>query len=143
MTATTDPKGQRGRIRAVWAKVPDVGCKGLCAESCGPIGASRLEVRLLQRRGVRLEDVTTVVMRWVRLMEGEDPEVRPAGELVEDCPALVDGRCSVYDVRPTICRLWGAVENMPCPWGCVPEGGHLDTEEGFAILNESLGIGGR
>jgi Fe-S-cluster containining protein len=25
-------------------------------------------------------------------------------------PALVDGRCSVYDVRPMICRVWRLFE---------------------------------
>lgn len=32
-----------------------------------------------------------------------------------------DGACSVYVDRPLICRLWGVVETMPCPFGCRPE----------------------
>ena len=51
-----------------------------------------------------------------------------AGERTIDCPALVDGRCSVYEHRPLICRLWGAVESLPCPHGCeVTPGLLMDT----------------
>lgn len=30
------------------------------------------------------------------------------------------GRCSIYPVRPLICRLFGHVEWLPCPIGKVP-----------------------
>jgi hypothetical protein len=36
------------------------------------------------------------------------------------CSLLVNGKCSVYEVRPAICRLWGIAEEMMCPWGCIP-----------------------
>lgn len=134
---------QRARLRAVWEKIPDVGCKGLCADYCGPIGASRLEVRMLERRGVRLPDVRVVVERWVNVLDGGDPEGRPDDEVQLACPALVDGRCSVYDIRPTVCRLWGATDPMPCPHGCEPNGGRLSVDDGFDLLAESLKIGGR
>jgi hypothetical protein len=51
-----------------------------------------------------------------------------------NCPALtVLGRCSIYEDRPTICRLWGVVESMPCPWGCRPDR-YLTDEQGHALL---------
>jgi Fe-S-cluster containining protein len=49
------------------------------------------------------------------------------------CPLLQNARCSVYLIRPMICRLWGLVETMPCLWGCVPER-YLTREEGFEFL---------
>lgn len=58
------------------------------------------------------------------------------------CPALVDGRCSVYDDRPMICRLYGTVEVMRCPYGCVPKGGFLPHEVGTRLVRESLRVGG-
>ena len=30
-----------------------------------------------------------------------------------------NGRCSIYPVRPTICRLFGQTEWLPCPIGAV------------------------
>ncbi len=25
-------------------------------------------------------------------------------------------RCSIYDDRPTVCRLYGKIKALPCPW---------------------------
>lgn len=49
------------------------------------------------------------------------------------CSLLRDDRCSVYDIRPSICRLWGLVESMPCLWGCKPDR-YLTDPEGHAFL---------
>lgn len=88
----------------LYARVPDAGCKGLCKDSCGPIAMTEIE--------------------WLRLGSPE-PAIHEGGnvwlglsELA--CTVLVEGRCSNYDARPMICRLWGATETMACPWGCRP-----------------------
>jgi Fe-S-cluster containining protein len=31
-----------------------------------------------------------------------------------------EGGCTVYDARPLVCRMMGAVEWMPCPLGKAP-----------------------
>lgn len=98
------------QVRAVWAQVPDVGCKGLCGESCGPIACSSAEERLLDRRGVALDFNRTTL----------------------DCNQLDGfGRCSIYADRPLVCRLWGAVPEMPCVWGCTLT---LAAGEGHVLL---------
>jgi Fe-S-cluster containining protein len=117
-------------IELVWAEIPDVHCKGLCTESCGPIGASPVEIRMLSERGIELENVEDALFNVV--IGRQEPN---------DCPALVDGRCSVYDVRPTVCRLWGAVGEMPCPYGCEPAGGRLSSSTGRQILKRSIQVG--
>jgi hypothetical protein len=104
-----------------WDRIPAMHCKGLCAESCGPIEASTEERALLVERGVNLPSVGQAMTAF--FMDGD-----------YTCPALKDERCSVYDVRPTICRLWGAVEGMPCPHGCLPDGGRLPDAIGTALL---------
>ena len=106
------------RIAELWAEVPTIACKGRCPSSCGPIDASRAERRILREHGIRL--------RALPLLDVACGEVRT-------CPALVDGRCSVYAVRPLICRLWGVVESMPCPWGCKPER-YLSDAQARALL---------
>lgn len=113
-------------LRAIWAEIPDIKCKGLCQESCGPIGMSIAEDLELQKRGV-------VIPRWGDAMADLDHY---------NCPALVDGRCSVYDVRPTLCRLWGAVEPMKCPWGCAGPDEVLPGPECADILNRATDAGG-
>lgn len=99
--------------RALWAQVPSVNCRGLCTESCGPIGMSRAEEAILARRGVTV---------------GFDPETLT-------CDQLKFGRCSVYEDRPMVCRLWGAIPDMPCPFGCEPT---LTSAEGRALMQSVL-----
>ena len=36
------------------------------------------------------------------------------------CTHLIDGKCSVYEKRPFICRLYGASELLKCEH-CTPE----------------------
>ncbi|MCU1494919.1 MAG: hypothetical protein JWO62_2683 [Acidimicrobiaceae bacterium] len=118
-------------IRDIWSRLPELECKGLCQESCGPIDGTAVERNLLKRRGVELvRPMTTVLSMLDGISDGT-------------CPALADGRCSVYEDRPTICRLWGLVAEMPCEFGCVPVGGHLAAGQGFAVLARVAAIGGR
>jgi len=100
-------------LKGLYDQVPDVGCKGLCAESCGSVAMAPVEQRRIAGYGVRLP-----------LMAA----------FTDSCPALVAGRCSVYEVRPMVCRLWGAVEGMPCPYGCAPAGGLLADVDGQRLL---------
>jgi hypothetical protein len=107
------PKAPERELDALYASVPEIDCKGLCVDSCGSMGMAPIEQRRIAERGVRL----------------------PLFAAFQDhCPALVDGRCSVYEVRPMICRLWGAVEGMKCPYGCTPDGGYLSDVEGHRLL---------
>lgn len=105
-------------IEAVYATIPSIDCKGLCHESCGPILMSKLEQ----------DRITARVGR----------EVLPNNPFqeVKTCPLLKDGKCSVYDIRPTICRMWGVAEGMRCPFGCEVKR-VLDRYEGGAILAEA------
>ena len=120
---------RRGRkLAEVYARIPDFECKGLCQDACGPIAMSREEDLRLRRRGVVVPPLAEAVAAIER---GEDYY----------CPALVDGRCSVYEDRPTICRLWGATESMPCPHGCTP-GGTLSQEESHDLLRQAAEAGG-
>jgi Fe-S-cluster containining protein len=100
-------------------------CKGLCAGACGPIDMSAGERSLLRFRGVNVPSPLEAL-----------EQLAITGDY--SCPALVDGRCSVYDVRPTICRLYGASEDFRCEHGCMPVGGFLTAAEGRSILAESL-----
>lgn len=94
-------------IRSLYAQIPDVNCKGLCQESCGPIEMSKTERRLI---GVTVT---------------HDPKTLTCNQLDEG------GRCSIYEDRPLVCRLWGAVPEMSCPFGCEPT---LTSEEGHALM---------
>jgi hypothetical protein len=83
---------------------------------------SSAERRRLARHGV------TIPPPLVQMLRARD---------VPSCPALTMlGTCGAYALRPAVCRLWGVVEAMPCPFGCRPAGGWLPEVEARAILAE-------
>jgi hypothetical protein len=118
-------------LDALYDTLPPLECKGLCAESCGPIECSTRERERIAERGVRLPTMAEVVIR------------DRAGETLT-CPALRDGRCSVYEVRPMICRIWGATAGLPCPHGCRPVRGArmLPDAVAYGLLDAALNVGG-
>lgn len=104
--------------------IPD--CDGRCWTSCGPVGMSDRENQRIRKAGIRITPYRQAMARVERYW----------------CEALTgDKRCAVYDMRPLVCRLWGAVEGMPCVYGCRPEGGYLSDAEGYRLIAESMRIG--
>lgn len=120
------------QLQELYDRVPELDCKGLCHTSCGVIEASSRERDLMKERGYHLP----MLADFVRM--------DAAGEVIECVALRPDKQCGVYDVRPMVCRLWGATESMPCPYGCQPvDGGPLLSEaEGFELLGDSLAVGG-
>src|SRR5262245_45255889 len=116
----------KGELRKLYAQVPAIACQGQCHTSCGPISLTTAEYRLVVRqRGGRSVPYATEL--------GDEVHLNPPMPAM-DCPLLTAaGRCSVYAVRPMICRLWGVVESMPCTYGCRPER-YLTMDEAIALL---------
>ncbi len=118
-------------LEALYAQVPDAGCKGLCAAACGPIGMSVREQQRLRQAGYRVPQPEQALQEVLR-----DPEW--------SCPALTaEERCGAYDARPMLCRLYGAAEGLRCEYGCEPAGGALPAAEGRRLLSLSVDVGGR
>lgn len=112
-------------LERIYRAVPTIQCKGLCQQSCGPINMSAEERRRIDARGVHIPTMREL-----------NDSIIDRGTV--DCPALRDGKCSVYEDRPLICRLWGAVESMPCPHGCEASPGLLVDEGAQALIGRSL-----
>ena len=114
------------RLEALYASLPALACKGLCAHSCSRhVDASTVERTRIAAAGVDLDAPT------------------PDGA----CPALsramvATGVCTVHPIRPMVCRLWGTAASMPCPNGCAPAGGLLDDATAMGLLAASLEAGG-
>lgn len=103
----------------LYDRIPEVHCKGECGRDrhdtcCGPICCTITEA-------VLLEEYCGKSIDWLTPYPGSltmNPESMP-GHI---CPLLnFDGRCMAYEVRPLICRLWGAIEKLKCQWGCRPD----------------------
>jgi Fe-S-cluster containining protein len=91
---------------ALYAQLPSLACQGLCHDSCGPVDMSvRERARIIERAG---------------------PVTCGPGA---SCSMLTaERRCGVYDIRPMICRLWGLLRGLRCPYGCEPERWLTDAE---------------
>jgi Fe-S-cluster containining protein len=89
-------------LKVIWDKVPAMkNCQGKCQASCGPIPVSGEERKLIEQRSGHGLDM--------------DPQSWTCNMLSKT------GYCTVYSVRPLLCRIWGATEKLPCPFGCEPE----------------------
>jgi Fe-S-cluster containining protein len=96
------------KLDAIYARLPTIDCRGLCAISCGPILLTKPEADR---------------------MKAAHPERRPLRTVPIACTYLTKHkRCSVYAVRPLICRVWGLVKRMSCMHGCVPDRWLTDHE---------------
>lgn len=117
-------------LAAAYRAIPEAHCKGLCQESCGPIAMSDYEAgrftRAAHRKGIDADlqplDLEPVGRHYLL----------PAIE--GSCPALgQNGACRIYAARPAVCRLWGVVDDMPCPFGCEPDA-ILSAEAGEELM---------
>lgn len=116
-------------LAAVYARIPPMAppCDGRCWHACGPIDMAHRERQRIREAGVRISHYTDAL----------------ASPTAFYCEALTaDRRCKVYPLRPLICRLWGAIESLPCPFGCRPVGGPLSDQEGIQLLVEAFQAGG-
>ena len=112
-------------LSGLYARLPVMHCKGKCADSCGPIGMSKAEYDALRSLvGERIQAITLDTGEI--LLTNYDKELH--------CPLLANGKCSVYENRPMICRLWGMVKKMRCPHGCRPRR-WISREESFDLLD--------
>ena len=111
------------RLDALYAELPHLECKGLCADSCGAISMGVHEAR-------RLERLTAEPLRLMTKLE-------------ENCPYLEADSCTVYDARPLVCRLWGMVDapGLRCEHGCAPDR-WLTHAEALRLVRRSLAISG-
>lgn len=86
-------------LEAVYDNIPSIDCKGLCHDNCTIVSMESEEYKKLA------------------ISSGKVPAVNEEGM----CDYLVKERCSVYDNRPTICRLYGVAEGLRCSHGCQPD----------------------
>ncbi len=106
-------------LEKLYSLVPDIKCKGLCYGECTAIVMSELEGRLMTAAG------------------GAEPTLTAD----DACNYLTDDkRCSIYEARPLICRVFGTTPRLACPFGCVPE--KWLTDDGVTMLKFLIGKAG-
>ncbi len=124
------PSVMARRLRQIEAELPTINCKKLCQSYCGVIPMTHLEHERMEGVAGKIETTELPLPHGTfRVMMTGDGT----------CPMLRDGKCSVYEVRPMICRLWGLVEKLRCPHGCTPSR-WISDEEAHAFLDRVLAL---
>jgi Fe-S-cluster containining protein len=127
------------QLDALYASLPTVECK----QCCGPILVPKIEAaRLEERRGY---------LEYEKTFEAAKRTYLPAPEIIQrefiglkpdakmTCVFLSPfGACSVYNIRPLVCRCWGVVDHplLRCPRGCIPT--RWISQKEFRELNEKV-----
>ncbi len=89
-------------------KIPEFHCKEGCGKCCGV----HLITAFLKEHGRKQQY---------------------AKEILDMCPYLDEKkRCTIYEVRPAICRLYGVVQAMQCPYRKAQQ--YLSDDEVISIL---------
>jgi Fe-S-cluster containining protein len=116
------------RLQEIYDQVPEIpDCDRRCWISCGPADMTGRERQRIREAGYRIPPADTAALAAARRDE------------TFWCPALTSDRlCAVYSIRPLACRIWGAVERMRCPYGCVPAGGWLPEERAWELFAEAF-----
>lgn len=115
-------------LNEIYAQIPSPNCKGLCWRACTGVPVFPIERAQLEATGRKISGERFVSVR------ADNETVVLTGPQEEPCPFLVERRCSAYDVRPMICRVFGAAEGLPCPFGCTPPLGPISD----AIVHKLL-----
>jgi len=129
--ATRQARRIHAALDALYRQLPEITCKGDCADSCTAIGMTACErSRIRAKTGIAI------------------PNHAPRGYVNKElqapvCPALTPtGQCAVYNLRPMICRLWGLTREMQCSYGCEPVGGYVPLWQAYEWIAEAYRITG-
>lgn len=98
----TKKSAKDSKLMELYAEIPEVaGCKNGCGQCCGPVPLTPVEA--------------------VSLGLDENTAVTPTNSLTNSCVFYggQDEGCTVYDLRPFMCRLFGASKGLPCPLGAA------------------------
>lgn len=113
------PAQRERMVKAIYAriKLENLECRGLCHDSCGAIGYSMAEARVMADKYGRPPMANAATTGGFRVHS----------DIM--CDKLThDKRCGIYDDRPAICRVYGMFPKLACAHGCVPKEWMTDAE---------------
>jgi Fe-S-cluster containining protein len=121
------------QVKRMYARVPDVRCKGKCTASCFNVPLTAIEAAYLEIKYGKKFPVS------LHASPGEPPFKFPTLGANATCPFLKDGRCTIYADRPLICRAFGhPLADLACSYGCTDELVDALAPEDFFMLYQIL-----
>jgi Fe-S-cluster containining protein len=115
----------------IYARIPQIACQRRCQAACGKIAASVAENHLLIRQQNRI---------FGGVWTNEDEHHGTYGRVYCEFLSHPEGECTVYSLRPLMCRLFGVIRELACPHGCQPER-WLSPEEQQELIREVNALG--
>lgn len=115
-------------LENIYNRIPDFKCNH-CHKCCGPIIWFKIE-EILMENYMKKNKIENVKFTTEEFREHD-----------MKCPFLKDDRCSIYKVRPIICRLQGNVPDLPCRFNnnCfMPEESIKKIKKDFNELNKKF-----
>lgn len=101
-------------IDLLYATLPHIECQRRCQKYCGIILMSKAESDRIAKRIGRAPQHTNDL----------------------SCPMLsLMGNCTIYDIRPAICRIYGLTKSLQCEFGCTPDR-WLDDQEASILVRQ-------
>lgn len=118
---------------------PESFCEQLPLEICHGCDGCGLRctegVRMTQVEFLRIELFLEAHAEETQQVQAQDKSI-PGWPVTQFCQFrdTEKARCSIYPVRPVICRLFGHTEWLPCPLGIVPLKGQeaMDVYQQYA-----------
>lgn len=116
-------------IKRLRRKIPTFDCIPGCTDCCGPPIFSRWELKQVD------EDAEDTFLSDA--LEG----LKAHKQGCLNCPYSLNGGCDIYEDRPIICRLFGAVDTprLRCPHGRQPTV-MLTEQDGYDIMREYMAV---
>jgi len=138
-------------IRTIRKKIPAFSspCPNGCHGCCGPVVACRWELDQIGGKFINFDNVLKggTFINLVRLPDRRWSDIMLPRSTIDEfrraygksplCQFAKDVGCSIYFKRPIICRLYGVVENLRCPYGSGPKK-IMRAKDGNEILQEYI-----
>jgi Fe-S-cluster containining protein len=109
-------------ISRLYDEIPGFDCVPECSECCGPVPCHDWEIE-----NIGLKNAVSIGTSGLKTISPTK------------CQFIEDGKCSIYDHRPLMCRLFGTVEALKCPHGKGPEQ-LLTGEQAAGIMDKYTGL---
>lgn len=91
------------KLADIYKQIPNSSCSANCGQCCGPVMPSLAELRNIRewcvQKHIEYKDFLDITQ------EGFCPYLGPMRE------------CTIYPVRPFLCRILGVSVDLPCPVG--------------------------
>lgn len=102
--------------------IPKHNCQN-CGSCCGPVPITVQEQKTIQA-----------------YVDKNKPSINKQYDFL-DCKFRVNHACSIYSVRPIVCRLFGVTKGLACPYGNTHEidgAPFISKEKSVGLLNDLI-----